>query len=322
MTDDTFRVDNTFIENLSNFGKRTPRPDQPYLPGMEPLGPFDLWLTLGCYYLIDPKKPAEPVFTSLTDVLSTLDFSRTLAQASSGYYWQSYVADDYDRVKEAFHRLRTVEFPVWGYWRIATGKNRRSRKLVESYTGILASYGYYYAADVIPPDQLPESKRRNVNQALTVKNEPGPAILQRTDAKPEGVYFQMARPVVMALIEGEKEHIGATVFHKDVFLFRKQFARNFAATKLLLRVIRQTSRRWPISLDKLVSQAGFADDGQTNRNRAATLKALELLTESHVIENFTHDQKTDQIVVFKTNRWHFPAISESEEGDEAGLSTG
>ena len=120
MTDDTFRVDNTFIENLSNFGKRTPQPDQPYLPGMEPLGPFDLWLTLGCYYLIDPKKPAEPVFTSLTDVLSTLDFSRTLAQASSGYYWPSYATDDYDRVKEAFHRLRTVEFPIWAYWRIAT----------------------------------------------------------------------------------------------------------------------------------------------------------------------------------------------------------
>ena len=318
MTDDTFRVDNGLLENLSNFGKRTPQPDQPYLPGMEPLGPFDLWLTLGCYYLIDPKKPAEPVFTSLTDVLSTLDFSRTLAQASSGYYWSSYATDDYDRVKEAFHRLRTVEFPILSYWKIATrGKSRRSRKLVESYTGILASYGYYYADDVIPPDQLPESKRRNVNQALTTRGEPGPSILQRIDAKPEGVYFQMAKPVVMALIEGEQEHIGSTIFHKDVFLFRRQFSRNFAATKLLLRVIRQTSRRWPISLDKLVLQAGFSKDSrQPTRDREATLKSLELLRDSHVIEDFSHNPTTDQVVIFKTSRWHFPALEGDEDSEE------
>lgn len=316
MTEDTFRVDNALIENLTHFGKRTPKPGQPYLPGMEPLGPFDLWLTLGCYYLINPKKPAEPVFTRLVDVLTTLDFSRTLAQASSGYYWQSYATDDYDRVKEAFHRLRTVEFPIWGYWRVATGGARRkSRKLVESYTGILADYGYYYADDVIPPDQLPESKRRNINRALTAKNEPGPDIYQRLDVKPEGVYFQMARPVVMALIEGEKGHIGSTIFHKDVFLFRRQFANNLAATKLLLRVIRQTSRRWPINLDKLVTQAGFAQDGQTNRNRAATLKALELLRDSHVIESFSHDQSSDQVVVLKATRWHFPTIDEDEDGE-------
>ena len=198
MTEDkTFRVDNKILENLGSFGTRTPKPGQMYLPGMEPLGPFDLWLTLGCYYMLDPKKPTEPVATDLTTMLATLDFSQTLAKASFGYEWTSYPSDDYTRVKEAFHRLRTVEFPIWGYWKMKTGKGRPRRKLVESYTGILSDYGYVYPDHVLPPDQLPESKRRNVNQSLTLKNEPGPAILQRIDAKPEGVYFQMSRPIVI-----------------------------------------------------------------------------------------------------------------------------
>jgi hypothetical protein len=320
MTDDTFQVDNALLENLSLFGKRTPSPDQPYLPGMEPLGPFDLWLTLGCYYLIDPLHPTEPRAVSLTSVLSTLDFSQTLARASSGYYWQSYATDDYERVKEAFHRLRTVEFPVWGYWRIATGKSRlKARKLVESYTGILSDYGYLYPDHLTPPDQLPEASRRNVNRALTAKNEPGPPIFQRIDAKPEAIYFQMARPVVMALIEGEKNHIGTTIFHKDIFRFRRQFSRNFAATKLLLRVIRQTNERWVIGLDKLVKQAGFIDDRQPTRNREATLQSLALLQEAHVIKGFSHDPKTDRVVVAKADQWHFPTL---DEEDDEGLSTG
>ena len=322
--DRTFRVDNVILENLSAYGKRTPFPDQPYLPipGVEPLGPFDLWLTLGCCYLLDPKKPLDPVFTSATEVLTTLDFSRTLAKASFGYEWTTYTSDDYTRIREAFHRLRTVEFPVWGYWRLKQGRGRPRRKLVESYTGILSDYGYYYSDDVTPPDQLPDSKRRNVNRAVTLKNEPGPAIYQRLDVEPEGVYFRMAKPVVTALIEGEKGHIGSTIFRTELFQFRRPLSRNFAATKLLLRTCRQTKKRWPIELDKLVKQVGFTDDNQSTRNRQATLKSLELIQSLGVIDSFTHDQKTDQVVIFKSDRWHFPAPSRDEDLLSEGDSTG
>ena len=321
--DKTFRVDNAILENLAAFGKTTPQPGQPYqlaIPGVEPLGPFDLWLTLGCCYMLDPKRPLDPVFTKPTDVLTTLEFSRTLAKASFGYEWTTFPSDDYTKIKEAFHRLRTVEFPIWGYWRIKQGKGRPRKKLVESYTGILSDYGYYYASDVIPPDQLPDSKRKNVNRAVTLKNEQGPAIYQRLDVEPEGVYFQMAKPVVMALVEGEKSHIGSTIFRAELFQFRRQLSRNFAATKLLLRTCRQTKKRWPIELDKLVKQIGYTDDNQANRNRQATLKSLELIQSLGVIEHFTHDPKTDQVIILKSARWHFPTPREEElllSGDDS-----
>ena len=322
--DKTFRVDNSILENLVIYGKRTSKPGEPYqfdLPGLSPLGPFDLWLTLGCCYHLDPKKPLEPVFRTTTDILTTLDFSRTLAKAAFGYEWMTYPSDDYTRIKEAFHRLRTVEFPLWGYWRINQGKGRPRRKLVESYTGILSDYGYYYADDVIPPDQLPEAKRKNVNQALTSKNEPGPAIYQRIDVEPEGIYFQMARPVVMSLIEGEKGHIGSTIFRAELFQFRRQLSRNFAATKLLLRTCRQTQKRWTIDLDKLVKQIGFTDNNQANRNRQTTLKSLELIQSLGIINGFTHDPKTDKVVILKSDRWHFPSPKRDDllgEDDSTG----
>lgn len=323
MSDDkTFRVDNATLENLSAFGPRSPKPGQMYLPGMEPLGPFDLWLTLGCYYMIDPRKPTDPVVTSLTEVLSILDFSQTLAKSQTGYQWTSFASDDYTRVREAFHRLRTVEFPVYGYWRLATGRSRPRRKLVESFTGILSDYGYVYPDHVLPPDQVAEAKRKNVNQAMTTKNELGPAIYQRSDVKPEAIYFQMARPVVMALIEGEKGHIGSTIFHAELFQFRRQLSRNLPATKLLLRACRQTSKRWVIALDKLVAQAGLGETRNVGRDRQATLDAIVLLQSLGVVEGFDHDPKTDKVTIIKSGRWHFPAHKRGELEDFLDDSTG
>ena len=58
MSDQTFKLDNVVIQTAPTlFGKRTP---QMYLPGMEPFGPFDLWVVLGCYSLLDSKKPSAP----------------------------------------------------------------------------------------------------------------------------------------------------------------------------------------------------------------------------------------------------------------------
>lgn len=325
MTEDrfeTFRIDNQTIESLQVFGRNTPKPGQMYFPGMEPLGPFDLWLTLGCYYLLDPKKPTAPVFVDLSTILRTLDFSQALAKATGDYQWLTFSSDDFARVKEAFHRLRTVEFPILGYWKLKTGRGRPRKRLVESYAGILASYGYYYPADVIPPDQLPEAKRRNVNQSLTTKNEPGPAIYQRTDVKPEGVYFQMSEPVVRALIEGETRHIGATILPAEVFKFRNQLSRNLAATKLLLRTCRQTSKRWTIGLDKLVRQAGLGETRNVGRDRQATLDAVGLLQGLGVVEGFSHDPKTDKVVIVKAENWHFPAGKRGELDDFVDSSTG
>jgi len=320
--DKTFRVDNATLENLQAFGPRTPKPGQFYLPGMEPLGPFDLWLTLGCYYLIDPKKPTEPVITNLTEILATLDFSQTLAKSIGGYQWASYASDDYTRVREAFHRLRTVEFPVYNYWRLKTGRGRPRRKLVESFTGILSDYGYVYADHVLPPDQVAEAKRKNVNQAMTSKNELGPAIYQRSDVKPEAIYFQMAKPVVKALIEGEKGHIGATIFRSELFQFRRQLSRNLPATKLLLRTCRQTSKRWTIALDKLVAQVGLGEDKNVGRSRQYTLEAIALLQGLGVVDVFDHDLKSYKVSIIKSDKWHFPAPSRNELDDSVEDSTG
>ena len=45
MTDETFKLDNVIIQTAPTlFGKRNP---QLYLPGMEPFGPFDLWVVFG-----------------------------------------------------------------------------------------------------------------------------------------------------------------------------------------------------------------------------------------------------------------------------------
>lgn len=318
MTDKTFKVDNAVLESLGAFGARTPIPSQPYLPGMAPLGPFDLWLTLGCYSLLNPKRPGDPVVTTLTDILATLDFSQTLARASyPGYTWTTYASDDYDRVSEAFHRLRTVEFPIFGYWKMARpGKGRRRRSLVESHAGILSDYGYVYPDDVLPPDQVAEARRRNVNRALTAKGDQGPIIYRLTDVKPEGIYFRMSAPVITALVEGEREHIGATIFRAELFKFRRQIGRNLGATKLLLRICRQTSRQWKIDLDKLVKQAGYDADDQPTRNRQQALRALETIRSLGVITAFDHDPKTDRVVIVKADRWHFPASPPALEGDE------
>lgn len=323
MTDDkTFRVDNATLENLRAFGPRTPKPDQMYLPGMEPLGPFDLWLTLGCYYLINPKKPTDPVVTSLTEVLSILDFSQTLAKSVGGYQWVSYASDDYTRVREAFHRLRTVEFPVYGYWRTKTGRGRPQRKLKETFTGILADYGYLYPDHVLPPDQAADVKRRNVNRAMSVKGEVGPAIYQLTDVKPEGIHFRMAREVVTALIEGEKGHIGSTIFRAELFQFRRQLSRNLPATKLLLRTCRQASKKWTITLDKLVAQVGLGEDKNVGRSRQATLEAITLLQGLGVVDGFGHDPKSDKVSIIKSGKWHFPAANRNELDDLVEDSTG
>ena len=318
-SDKTFRFDNFLLESMSdNFGARSAKPGQPYLPGMHPFGSFDWWLTAGCYALLDAKRPTDPVVTPLTDVLELLDFSRILTRADTGNVWVGFASDDYGRVKEAFHRLRTVEFPIRGEWKVVPGKGKGKprRRYVEYYTGILSYFGYHYPPGVIPPDQLPEPKRKNVNRALTTDNEPGPAIFVRVEGpRPEAVEFQMSDVVVRALT-GAGDHIGATTFPVKVFELRRPLANNFTGVKLLFWTCRQTKKNPATGLDRLLRRLKLYDPKgrNTQRTRDDALDALAILRDLGVIESFNHDPATDKLVVVKGDDWHFPSQKEDELG--------
>ena len=319
---DTFRVDNGLLQNLQIYGSRTPKPDQPYLPGLEPLGPFDLWLTLGCYRLLDPKHPDAPVEATLTEVLETLEFSRVITEAETGYRFETFKTDDYTRIRESFHRLRTLEFPIRGYWNLTSTKGKKNRRLIEVQTGILSWYGYTYDDNVIPPDQVVDDRRRNINRALTTRNESGPPIYELLGISPRGIAFQMARPVILSLLEGETEHIGATIYRSDIMKFRRPLSRNLAATKLVLRITRQHSLKWRIRLDNLTKQAGLTNKNQATRNREAALKSLQLLESLRIIRGFNHDLKTDIVTIAKSEDWHFPSKNKGDEDEDSHLIEG
>ena len=317
---DSFKVDNALLENLEIFGKKTPKPKK-YLPDPRqmglpldvepPLAPFDQWLTLGLYYLINPKKPTEQVNIKLDQILEVLDFSRVLVYASGDYARRGFPSDDYSRVKEAFHRLLTIET------RLVITNRRRTRI---TYTTILSEYGYDFGPDVFV-DQLPESKKRNVNRAAPAGE--APPIYEVPGMKLKGVFFRMSEPMVMSLIEHTKsyQHMGYTVFPSEIFKFRRQLARNFAATRLLLRVGRQTRKTWSIRLDNLVDQVGLGETRNTGRDRQFTLDAVALLQSLGVVEGFEHDIKRDMVRIVKADSWYFPNAGRrknDEIEDESG----
>lgn len=302
MTDNTFKLDNVIIQAApALFGKRNP---QLYLPGMEPFGPFDLWVVLGCYSLLDPKKPTAPREVSLTEFIEILDFSRTISEAL-GYY-PTFPSDAYAMVRESLHRLFTVE---------AVYSGKRKQRPFTRHARILASYTYIYPPDVIPPDQLPESKRRNVNRAKTTGNEEGPPVYQYKDGpRPEAIQFRISEELLGGLIKADS-HIGATTLPVAIFKLRRKLANKHTAVRLLLWVARQTKKSPAIGLDKLCRQLNVFDPKGRNvqRTRDDVVGALALLQELGVVEGFSHDQQSDILRITKAEAWHFPSRKDDDE---------
>lgn len=313
MTNQTFKLDNVVMQTAPTlFGKQTP---QMYLPGMAPFGPFDLWVVLGCYSLLDPKKPTDPVTVTLTDFVEILDFSRTISEAL-GYY-PTFSSDAYAMVRESLHRLFTVEAVYTGEWTIKTGKRGRpKRQVFERHARILSSYTYIYPPDVIPPDQLPEPKRRNVNKAKTTRNEDGPPVYQYRDGpRPEAIQFRISQELLGGLTKTDP-HIGATTLPVAIFKLRRKLANKHTAVRLLLWVARQTKKSPAISLDKLCRRLNVYDPKGRNvqRTRDDLVAALALLQELGVVEGFEHDPQSDVVTITKAEAWHFPTRDDEDEG--------
>lgn len=313
MTNQTFKLDNVVMQTAPTlFGKQTP---QMYLPGMAPFGHFDLWVVLGCYSLLDPKKPTDPVTVTLTDFVEILDFSRTISEAL-GYY-PTFSSDAYAMVRESLHRLFTVEAAYTGEWNIKTGKRGRpKRQVFERHARILSSYTYIYPPDVIPPDQLPEPKRRNVNKAKTTRNEDGPPVYQYRDGpRPEAIQFRISQELLGGLTKTDP-HIGATTLPVAIFKLRRKLANKHTAVRLLLWVARQTKKSPAISLDKLCRRLNVYDPKGRNvqRTRDDLVAALALLQELGVVEGFEHDPQSDVVTITKAEAWHFPTRDDEDEG--------
>lgn len=314
--DKTFKIDNVVIEAAPTlFGRQTP---QMYLPGMEPFGPFDLWAVMGCYALLDPKKPTAPVTITYTQYLEVLGFARTISEALGHY--RTFPSDDYTLVRESLHRLFTVEAVYSGEWFVKTGKRGRpKRQVVEYHFRVLASYAYIYPPSVVPPDQLPETKRRNVNRARTIKNEEGPPVWERVDMRPEAIQFRVSDELLRGITKTDP-HIGATILPVKVFELRRQLASKDSTTiRLLLWTCRQASETPKIGLDKLVGRLYPGDKKHIGRNREAILRSLGLLKSFGVVVDYDHDPKSDVVTIRKAADWHFPAVEDDDEGGEIGL---
>lgn len=317
MTEDTFLIDNVVAQNIpALFGTRTP---QLYLlPDMEPLGPFDLWAMLGCFSLLDPKKPSQSVRVTLTGFLEILDFVRTISHALGHY--PTFASNDYSMVKESLHRLFTVEAIFVGEYRVKTGRpGRPAKQLVEYHARVLASYAYIYPPDVVPPDQLPEPKRRNVNKAKTLKNEDGPAVFERTDLRPEAIEFRISEELLRGLTKTDP-NIGATIVPVKIFRLRRQIGNRPTVVKVLLWIIRQTTKSPKIRIDRLLAALGLDRD---TRNRSRTeegvLNALDFLKDLGVVEEWRiepHKRTGERmIVVTKGEDWHYPTHTDEGELD-------
>lgn len=310
----TFKVDNFFIQAAPGLiGAKPVQLSLPY-PGQEPFSKFDFWVAMGCYSLVNPKNPKEPVVVSLTQFVEILDFAKTVARSSDGYSRMTYTSDAYAQVKESLHRLFSVEVNLRGEYlvRVKT-KGKRQRRPVEYHGRLLASYMYIYPADVIPPDQLPEAKRRNINEAKTRKGEPGPPVWERVDGvKPDAIQFRIADEMLRGLT-GEDPNIGSTIFPVRVFKLRRELpSRDKTTPTVLAWVIRQTSRKPKIALDKLVKWVGFAGRN-VERNRQRVLDSLKTLQSAGVVESFSHNAKTDVLTIIKADDWVFGAAEDDVE---------
>ena len=318
MTDEkTFKLDNVIIQNIpALFGTRTP---QLYLyKEMEPFGPFDLWAMLGCFSLLDPKQPTKSVRVTLTEFLEILDFVRTISNALGHY--PTFASGEYSMLKESLHRLFTIDAVFNREYVVKTGhRGRPAKQLIEIHAHVLASYAYIYPPDIIPPDQLPEAKRRNVNRAKTLKNEDGPAIFERVDIRPEAIDLRISEELLRGLTKTDP-NIGTTIVPVRIFALRRQIGNRPTVVKILLWVIRQTADTPKIRLDRLLKALGLDRD---RRNRSRTEEtvtgALDFLKTLGVIKDWQIEpyKKTGEpmVVVSKAAAWHYPSDQEGEDPD-------
>lgn len=306
----TFRVDNVLIQNApKTFGA------QLYLPGLAPFGPFDYWATLALYSLLDPENPKGEVYTTYTDLLSVLQFTREVSNAVEGREtYPTYPSDAYYMVEESLQRLFTVEVNWRAEWAVRltdkTGRPTRGRpkKQIIEYQGrILTAYGLVYPPGVTPPSMQPAAKRENINRAKTSTGEPPPPIWRNKEGpRPQGIVYQLSPQLVRGLTK-EDPHIGATILPLRIFGLRNTFGRNPAATRLLVWVCRQTSRNLTRRLDTLADEMNMTGR-QKSRNRDALLKAFAMLRDVGVVEGFTvaEDEVGLPTITFtKADDWYF-----------------
>lgn len=311
---DTFKVDNWLLENVpKTFGARAL---QLHIPGLEPFGIFDFWATMGLYYHLDNKRPTDPVVVKPTTLLRTLEFSREVADAQAGY--ETFPTRSYQMLHDALHRLYSVEVSWRNFWNVRTGKRGRPRKQWVEYKGrILTTYAYVYPPNIIPPDQLPESKRRNVNKTALATNDPPPPIwMIKNGPKPEGIRYRIAEDLLRG-ITGDDPHIGATIIPVKIFGLRPTFQEYPTATKLLGWTIRQTNQQIKRDLDNLAQTLNMKGKDR-NKNRRSLLDYLSLLVEAEVIEDLVVEGET--VTFTKTVDWHFGRRVEREDPSLEGES--
>ena len=311
---DTFKIDNWLLENApKTFGARAL---QLHLPGLEPFGIFDFWATMGLYYHLDTNRPTDPVMVKPTRLLETLEFSRELSDATAGY--ETFPTRSYQMLHDALHRLYSVEVDWRNFWNVRTGKRGRPRKQWVEYRGrILTTYAYVYGPNVIPPDQLPESKRRNVNKTALATGEPPPPIwMLKNGPKPEGIRYRIAEDLLRG-ITGDDPHIGATIVPVRIFGLRATFQQYPTATKLLGWTIRQTNQAIKRDLDNLAHTMNMKGKDR-HKNRRSLLDYLDLLREAGVIEDLVVDSET--VTFTKAADWHFGRRVEREDPSLEGES--
>ena len=299
MTDKVFKVDNWLLENApKTFG---PRSFQMHLPGLEPFGIFDFWATMGLYCHLNPVKPTDPVVVKPTRLLETLEFSREIADATAGY--ETFSSRSYRMLHEALHRLYSVEVDWRNFWRVKTGKRGQPRKQWVEYKGrILTTYAYVYPPDVIPPDQVGDSKRRNVNETALASGEPAPPIwMLKNGPKPEGIRYRIAEDLLKG-ITGDDPNIGATIVPVRIFKLRSTFQQYPTATKLLGWTLRQTSPTIKRDLDGLARTLNLRGKDRQKTQRSL-LEYLDLLQEVGVVEDLVVEG--DAVRFTKAAGWHF-----------------
>jgi hypothetical protein len=320
MTTGIFKIDNVWLQTMSHYyGQK--RSVQLHLPGMEPFTHFDAWATLALYSTLDPKEPHKPVRIKPTDLLKLLKFTKIVADAEAGY--ESFPTQNYRMIEESLHRLRTVELTLtWSKTEKKKGKSGRPRKLTfERHTSVLWAYTYIYEDDEgeFTGEQLPPGERVNVNEALTLDNEPGPPIYRADRRRYKEIEYRMSDELITGL-RGADGGIGFTPAPLRIFELRPKLHDYPTATKLLvwsLRQVRPEGEPIKIDVDKLVVFTGLKGRNRS-RNRESIINYLGMLQEYGVLEQVNYDRRNNQISFFRSKQWQFGgAIETKEEEKEA-----
>lgn len=319
MTTDFFNIDNIWLQSMSHYyGQK--RSVQLHLPGMEPFTHFDAWATLALYSTLNPKEPHKPVRIKPSKLLELLRFTKVIADAEAGY--ESFPTQNYRMIEESLHRLRTVEVTLtWSKTPKKKGQAGRPRKLTfERHTSVLWAYTYIYEDDEgeFTGDQLPPGERVNVNDALTLKNEPGPPIYRTDRRRYREIEYRMSDDLIVGL-RGAEGGIGYTPAPLRIFELRPKLQGYPTATKLLvwsLREVRKEGEPIKIDIDKLVTRMGLKGRNK-RRNRESIIHYLGMLQEYGVLEQVSCDPLTNQISFFRSQQWQLGGTIETEEEKQA-----